>query len=99
MLSGLLLLVGKQAFSALCIIICAAFMMATKDNIKIKSDVAAITREEKDRPENFCRDISLIGCALILLGGMASNPLSDFKVTPEAEPIEEKAEGDSKKNK
>ena len=93
--SGILLLAGKNGLAALCMIVYAAFMMATKDNIKMKSDVAAITREEKDRPENICRDISLIGCALILLGGMASNALSDFKLVEEA--VVQPQEEDKKK--
>ena len=48
-------------------------MMATKDNYWIKSDVSAINRESKDRLEWFVTDISLIGVALIFLGGMGRN--------------------------
>ena len=54
-------------------------MMATKDNYWIKSDVSVINRESKDRLEWFITDISLIGVALILLGGMGRNYLTAHK--------------------
>ena len=54
-------------------------MMATKDNYWIKSDVSVINREQKDRLEWFITDISLIGVALILLGGMGRNYLTAHK--------------------
>ena len=54
-------------------------MMVTKDNFWIKSDVSAINREFKDRLEWFITDISLIGVALILLGGMGRNYLTAHK--------------------
>ena len=54
--------------------VACVFMMLTRDNAWIKSDISAIKREGKDmaRHEGFCRDVSLIGVALILLGGMGS---------------------------
>ena len=52
-------------------------MMATKHNITIESTVPVIGREKQMRPENFCRDVSLIGVALILLGGMGGDALTD----------------------
>ena len=47
-------------------------MAATKDNPQLKSDVAAINREKDQRLEWFCTDVSLVGVALILVGGMGS---------------------------
>ena len=57
MLSGFLLLLA------------ALFMMATKDNYWIESDVAVIKREKQFRLENFCRDVSLIGAAIMFMAG------------------------------
>ena len=51
-------------------------MMATKDNHWIKSDVSVINRESKDRLEWFITDISFIGVALILIGGMGRDYLT-----------------------
>ena len=69
-LSSIFLVLNKKALSGITIILTSVFMMATKDNFWIKSDVSAINRESKDRLEWFITDISFIGVALILLGGM-----------------------------
>ena len=54
-------------------VIVASLMMAiTKDNPKLVSDIAAINREKDQRLEWFCTDVSLVGVALILIGGMGS---------------------------
>ena len=45
-LSGILILIGQNAIGSFLLILASAFMMATKDNIGLKSDVSAIRREE-----------------------------------------------------
>ena len=74
-IAGAGFLFKKQGIAAGALVASCAFMMATKDNHWIKSSVSAITREKKDRLENFCRDVSLIGVGLIFLGGMAKDSL------------------------
>jgi hypothetical protein len=54
-------------------------MIITKDNIWIKSDIAAINRETKDRIEWLITDVSLIGVALIFIGGMGRDYFNDKK--------------------
>ena len=46
----------------------AGFMMATKDNYWIKSDISAINREKAQRLEWLATDLSLIGVAMIFMG-------------------------------
>ena len=46
----------------------ASFMMVTKDNYWIKSDVSAINREKASRLEWLATDVSLIGVGLIFMG-------------------------------
>ena len=58
-------------------------MMATKDNVWIKSDIAAINRESKDRIEWLVTDLSLIGVALIFLGGFGREYFSQKKIKGE----------------
>ena len=69
LLSGLLILAGRKALGGIALIIVALFMMATKDNYWIVSDVSVIKREKAQRLENFCRDVSLIGAAIMFIGG------------------------------
>ena len=69
-IAGILLLTGRNYVASVCLMLVSIVMMVSKDNIKINSAVAAITREATMRPENLCRDASLLGVALIILGGM-----------------------------
>ena len=43
--------------------------MLTKDFLLIKSDVSAIKREDGHRLEWFFTDVSMLGIAIILIGG------------------------------
>ena len=88
-LSGLFVLMGKNTPAAINIVLMSLLMMISKDNIKIKSTVPVITREKNIRMENFCRDVSLIGAALILLGGMAGDDFSIYEEEKTAK-VEEK---------
>ena len=91
LLSGLLIGYGRQKqLGGLLGIVGCLFMMASKDNFKIKSTVAVIVREKDMRLENFCRDASLIGAFLILLGGLGGKFLTDISIESE----EEKAKAD-----
>ena len=74
MVAGVLVCAQMNTAAFPLLLVACAFMMATRDNAWIKSDVYAIKRESKKmaRHEGFSRDLSLIGCALILLGGMGS---------------------------
>merc|ERR1711937_798535 len=65
--AGALLLLGRPSTTAIILIFVTLFMMVSKDNIRIESSVPVIAREKPMRLENFCRDGSLIGAALILL--------------------------------
>ena len=69
LLSGLLIFAGRKALGGIALIIVALFMMATKDNYWIVSDVSVIKREKAQRLENFCRDVSLLGVAFMFIGG------------------------------
>ena len=74
MVAGVLVTAKMNTAAFPLLLVACLFMMATRDNAWIQSDVSAIKREGKDlaRHELFCRDVSLIGVALILLGGMGS---------------------------
>ena len=50
--------------------ISTVFMMATKDNYWLTSDVSAINREKKDRLEWLMEDVSLVGVAISMIGGL-----------------------------
>ena len=54
----------------------------SKDNPKITSSVAAINREKKDRVENFFNQISVIGAAIIFIGGMGGESYGDYHAAP-----------------
>ena len=62
--------IGQSFFAAVTLFLASAFMAATKDNFWLKSDVAAITREKKDRLEWLFADVSLIGVAICMMAGM-----------------------------
>ena len=81
-LSGLLVLMNKNCSAAVIMILFGVFMMASKDNIKIESTVAVIGREKPMRPENFTRDLSFIGAAIVLLGGLGSQGLTEIYQDP-----------------
>ena len=70
--AGAMNLIGQKFVSALLIIQASLLMAASKDNPWLKSDVAAINREKDMRMEWFVTDVSLIGVALIFIGGMGS---------------------------
>ena len=46
----------------------ASFMMCTKDNYWIQSDISAINREKASRLEWLATDLSLFGVAVIFMG-------------------------------
>ena len=87
--AGILILLGRKAFGGVLVIIVSLFMMASKDNFKLVSSVAAIEREKPMRLENFLRDVSLIGAALVLIGGLGGEGLGDIYTDEEKK---EKAE-------
>ena len=62
--------------------------MVSKDNFKIKSNVAVITREKKDRIENCIRDAAVVGAAFLLIGGYGARGF-DFKEEEEKEKSKE----------
>uniref|UniRef100_A0A7S3FRI3 DoxX family protein n=1 Tax=Strombidium rassoulzadegani TaxID=1082188 RepID=A0A7S3FRI3_9SPIT len=67
--AGVLLMVQADLLSGLVLVVASAFLMVSKDNVWIKSDVSAITRENNLRLERFCRDVSVIGVGVMLIGG------------------------------
>ena len=73
-----MLLLGKRAQAGFLIILVCIFAILSKDNPKITSSVAAINREKKDRIENFFTQISVIGAALVFIGGFASHNIGDI---------------------
>ena len=87
-MAGIVLLMGKNTLAAVIIIFMAVFMMLSKDNIKVESTVPVIGREKPMRLENFCRDASLIGAALIILGGLGGDSFNVHEDKP-IENIEE----------
>ena len=54
--------------------------MLSKDNPKMVSSVAAINREKKDRIEHFFNQISVVGAAIIFIGGMGGQSYGDFYI-------------------
>ena len=69
-MAGTLNILGKKGVSAFLLIVATVIMGTSKDNPKIVSDIAAINREKDVRLEWFATDVSLLGVALIFLGGM-----------------------------
>ena len=72
-MSSIFWLAGKKCLGALCFMSVAGFMMATKDNYWIKSDISAINREKASRLEWLATDLSLIGVAMIFMGQMGGH--------------------------
>ena len=72
--AGLLVLVYQDVLASILMIIGVLFMMATKDNIQIKSDIQAIKREKGSRLERFSRDISMLGVAMLIMGSYLTAP-------------------------
>ena len=70
--SGICILIGQTKFGGTALAVAAIFMLITKDNILLTSDVPAIKREDKDRLRWLCADVSLIGVALAIIGGLGS---------------------------
>ena len=87
--SALMILTSRKEAAGVCLVLLGGFMLASKDFIKIESKIAVIEREAKMRPENFCRDLSLIGVGLILIGGMGGNFLGRAYVMPTNEEPDE----------
>ena len=55
--------------------------MLSKDNPKMVSSVAAINREKKDRIEHFFNQVSVVGAAIIFIGGMGGKAYGDYHMT------------------
>ena len=87
MVAGILCIAKYYTMAFPLLFVACVFMMLTRDNAWIKSDISAIKREGKDmaRHEGFCRDVSLIGVALILLGGMGSGENKPAEVEKDKE--------------
>ena len=68
--AGACYVIGQKFFAGITLILATVFMVGTKDNIWLKSDVSAITREKKDRIEWLFADISLLGVAIAMIGGL-----------------------------
>ena len=83
--SGVLLLTSQKAVAGLLLFVAALFMMATKDNYWIESDVAVIKREKQFRLENFCRDVSLVGAAIMFMAGYGGQYFHDGSESKEKE--------------
>ena len=83
-LSGLLVILRKNAMAGIIFVFAVLFFAATKDNHWIVSDVQAIKREKKDRLENMCRDLSLFGVCLMMLSGFGQQ-----KITDKFKPVEQ----------
>ena len=88
--AAILIILGRKTFGAICLILVTIFMMVSKDNPRLESNVAAINREKPMRLENFFRDLSMIGAAFMILGGMGGQLLKD--VSTGSEKSEEKKE-------
>ena len=84
-MSGGMISAGYTNVAGLIFALAVGFFAATKDNHWIVSDVAAIKREKKDRLENMCRDLSLLGVCLMMLSGFAKQKISDKVKPPAAE--------------
>ena len=66
-------LIGSKCYGALTFMTVIGFMMVTKDNYWIKSDVSAVNREKTSRLEWFFTDVSLFGVALMFMGQMGGH--------------------------
>ena len=65
-LSGLLIAFNKRKVGALLLFIALAFVLATKDNPFIKSNLKSIQNEQNQRTMDFIKHISLLGAAFLL---------------------------------
>ena len=68
--AGVMIMIGQSKYGGTALIAAALFMLITKDNLLLESDVPAIKREDKDRIRWACTDVSLIGVALAIIGGL-----------------------------
>ena len=68
--AGVMIMIGQSKYGGTALIAAALFMLITKDNLLLESDVPAIKREDKDRIRWACADVSLIGVALAIIGGL-----------------------------
>ena len=65
-LSGVFLLLNKRSSAALMLIVALAFVLATKDNPVMQSNLKSIANEQAQRLKDFCKHASLIGAAVFI---------------------------------
>mmetsp|Transcript_3984 Transcript_3984/g.5997 ORF Transcript_3984/g.5997 Transcript_3984/m.5997 type:complete len:174 (-) Transcript_3984:25-546(-) len=70
---GVLSLLGKKLLAGLLLVGVVLFMVASKDNIWLTSDVSAIKRDQAGKLDRFFRAVSLLGVALMLISGFGDN--------------------------
>ena len=69
MACAFMVILGQDVLASLLLIIAVGFMAASKDNFWMESDVSAIKREKGTRLERISRDVSVLGVAVMLMGG------------------------------
>lgn len=67
MLSGLLILINKRKAGALLLVAAMAFILTTKDNPFLQSNLKSIKLEQETRSKNFIKHLGVIGGVLLLL--------------------------------
>ena len=65
--SGILILADRKVAGALTLLLAVSFVLLTKDNPWIKSNLKTINNERNQRGLDFMKDLSLIGGAILLL--------------------------------
>ena len=68
MLSGFLILLNRKIIGSIFLIIAMAFILVTKDNPWIESNMTSIQKEKNQRLWDFLKHISVVGAAFLLMG-------------------------------
>ena len=66
-LSGFLLILNWRKLGGFLLIIAMTFVLATKDNPWIESNVISIEKEKNQRFMDFLKNLSVIGAALLIM--------------------------------
>lgn len=67
MVAGLLLIMNSRKLGGFLLIIAMAFVLATKDNPWIESNVISIQKDKNQRLMDFLKNLSVVGAALLVM--------------------------------
>lgn len=67
MLSGLLILLNRKCTGGFLLLIAVSFIMITRDNPYIHSNMKTIQKERSDKTIDILRNLVLVGASLLLM--------------------------------